>query len=170
MIETEPSWIIHWYINYNVCTCEIILISCQNWIWSCLFFSEITDNQQWYRLIVNNNNDVNNYGILISDIQINVINICCLLLFCIELLFLCPDRPIERKCVLSRLLLQLKLMLWMINCNYLLIAYRYNLFCIYNEKKNTHSKVLYEFAFSELLLFRFVVSFFSSQLDSPFAI
>jgi len=44
-----------------------------------------------------------------------------------------------------------------------------NLFCIYNEKK-THSKVLYEFAFSELLLFRFVVSFFSSQLDSPFAI
>ena len=126
------------YINYNVCTCEIILISCQNWIWSCLFFySEITDNQQWYRLIVNNNNDVNNYGILISDIQINVINICCLLLFCIELLSLCPDRPIERKCVLSRLLLQLKLMLWMINCNYLLIAYRYNLFCIYNEKKNT---------------------------------
>lgn len=140
MIETETSWIIHWYINYNVYTCEIILISCQNWIWSCLFFfSEITDNQQWYRLIVNNNNDVKNlkHGILISDIQINVIKICRLLLFCIELLFLCPDRPIERKCVPSRLLLQLKLMLWMINCNYLLIAYRYNLFCIYNEKKNT---------------------------------
>lgn len=103
-----------------------------------ILFLEITDNQQWYRLIVNNNNDVKNlkYGILISDIQINVIKICRLLLFCIELLFLCPDRPIERKCVLSRLLLQLKLMLWMINCNYLLIAYRYNLFCIYNEKKN----------------------------------